>query len=178
MRKILAIIVVLLLVPVMLGMSCPSGTGSDLQKQFAEGFVAAHNSMALATKLHSEATNYATGGLYANAAAKMAEAKTDSQRAFVNIPLGAVLEMEKQNTGVSERRVIDLLLSRVTSFSDGADHFLTAMRYLQQSNVKAANTETTQGNDSFSKSWQAFADLQKLVQTDPNLSYLRKAIGW
>jgi hypothetical protein len=150
----------------------------NLRERFVSGFIATHNSMADADKLQPEAADAATGGLYTAAVEKMTEADMDAQKAFISIPSDVLSEMQKQNTGVSEGKVVDLLSARITSFMDGAEHFLKAMRYVQQGDVSGHNQEADLANAAFAKSWQSEYALQDLVKTDANLSYLRQAVGW
>ncbi len=187
MRK-LALIAILILSLLIAGISCTKtiyiGTTpttapiQDLRDEFISGFIATHNSMGDAEKLQPQAVSYATGGQYPLAVEKMAEAKTDAEQALISIPWGVLSEMQKQNTGVSEGKVVDLLSTRITSFMDGAEHFLKAMRYVQQGDVEGHNQEVDLGNAAFDKSWQDEYALQDLVKTDANLSYLRQAVGW
>lgn len=171
-----AVVGALLLCLLVSATSCANTGG--LQQQFVDGFMAAHNHMATAVKLQGEAANEAEGGAYQSAAVKMAQAKTDAESALVDIPRGVVSDMHAQNMGVSEGKVVDLLSSRIHSFIDGAEHSLHAMQYAQRGDVKSANNEIAQSNDSFSKAFQAWYDLYDMVQTDANLSYLRDAMGW
>jgi hypothetical protein len=158
--------------------ACSHGPMQDLQERFVNGFITTHNSMADAEKLHPQASDAATGGQYALAVEKMTEAKADANQAFIKNPTAVVAEMQKQNAGVSEGKVVDLLFTRITSFIDGAEHILKAMNYAQQGDMSGYNQEVDLGNTAFDKSWQAEYDLQDLVKTDPNLSYLRQAVGW
>jgi len=158
--------------------ACTNGPMQDLRERFVNGFIATHNSMADAEKLLPQAGDAATGGQYALAVEKMTEAKADAYQAFISNPTGVVAEMQKQNAGVSEGKVLDLLSARITSFMDGAEHFLKAMSYAQQGDVSGHNQEVDLGNTAFDKSWQSEYALQDLVRTDANLSYLRQAVGW
>lgn len=176
--KLLVLLAMLVLVMLISGISCTKTGTSGLQKQFVDGFIAAHNSMALAENLQPQAADAATGGQYALAVQKMTEASADAQQAFISNPTGVVAEMQKQNIGVSEGKAVDLLSTRITSFTDGAEHFLTAMRYAQQGDLSRENQEIGLSNTAFNKSWQSEYALQDLVTTDTNLNYLRKAVGW
>jgi hypothetical protein len=158
--------------------ACTHGSMQGLQERFVNGFVTTHNSMADAEKLHPQAGDAATGGQYALAVEKMTEAKADAAHALISNPTAVVAEMQEQNAGVSEGKVVDLLSARITSFIDGAEHILKAMNYAQQGDMSGYNQEVDLGNAAFDKSWQAEYALQDLVRTDANLSYLRQAVGW
>ena len=173
--RLIGIVILSLLV---LGLSCANTATQDLREQFVDGFIETHNSMAEAEVALSSAMSLAEGGAYTSAVSKISEAELDSQHALLSLPWGVVSDMQKQNTGVSENEVLTLLATRVSKFRDGIDHFLEAMRYIQQSDISGHNQEIAQANSNFSASWDAEYSLQDKVKTDANLNYLRQALGW